>query len=309
MSLEKRVEGFDIFQTRFEHDRVGKLLVSHKIREDLFKKLQTAASLYISKSFSGDQFVRDEAELLFMLDKEYKNISNITPNGMIVPKRYNVLEYNLLVRSFSSIIDSLNIGDLISSWHIPLNLRYKQGEVNQENMLRHHPTEHIHSDSWAGESSESVTVHIPVFGDSERNHVAFYDPPQNFDEKWLGALPSYKDGEEISKKYTKVDFVPQKGSILLADFAGLHASTRFPEAQSRISIDTTFVLKRPGDNRSPEKIHHWRENERASQQTLSSLGNKKLFFFPDDDNSYVDSEGGFKHPTNLHILDLETKND
>ena len=309
MSLQNRIDAFDIFQSRFEHDRVGALLVAHKIRPDLFKKLQTAAALYISRGFSGDCYVHDEFELLKTLDEQYEQISNITPNGMVVPKRYNILEYNLLVRAFSSIIDSLGINDLISSWHIPLNLRYKQGAVNQANMLRHHPTEHIHSDSWAGESSESVTVHIPIFGDIERNHVAFYDPPETFEESWLGALPSYKDGEDIAKKYTKLEYVPSKGTILLADFAGLHSSTRLANAQSRISIDTTFVLRRPGDNRDPEKIHHWRENERASQETLSTLGSHKLFFFPDGADQFVDSEGGFKHPTNLHVLDLGIENE
>jgi|TARA_R100001594_G_scaffold94456_1_gene128654 hypothetical protein len=305
MSLENRIKGFDNLGTRFEHRRVGSLLVAHRIRPDLFERLQMAAALYISRSLKGDRFVRHESALMYALDMEYSDIRNITPNGMIVPKNYNTLEYNMLVRAFSSIIESLGITDLISSWHIPLNLRYKQGKVNEENMLRHHPTEHIHSDSWAGESSESVTVHIPIFGDTDRNYVSFYEPPSDFDESWLGALPSYKDGEEIAQRYTKLGYVPRKGDVHLADFAGLHASTRVPGAKSRITIDTTFVLKRPGDNRSPEKIHHWRENERASPHMLSNLGKEKLFYFPDGDDSFVDSEGGFKHPSNLHIMNLE----
>ena len=305
MSLKERIEAFDHLSGRFENERPGPLLLAHRIRPDLFKRLQTAAALYISKGFQEDFFVETEQEILEKLDREYDTVSNITPNGMIVPKRYNVLEYNVLVKAFSSIIDSLGINDLISSWHIPLNLRYKQGAVNQENMLRHHPTEHIHSDSWAGESSESVTVHIPIFGDTERNYVAFYDPPESFEESWLGALPSYKDGEEYAKQYTKLDYVPPKGNVMLADFAGLHASTRLPGAQSRLTIDTTFALKRPGDNRTPEKIHPWRENERATQKVLSSLGSERLFYFPDGAHDMVDSEGGFKHPTNLQILDLE----
>ena len=81
MSLQNRIDAFDIFQSRFEHDRVGALLVAHKIRPDLFKKLQTAAALYISRGFSGDCYVHDEFELLKTLDEQYEQISNITPNG------------------------------------------------------------------------------------------------------------------------------------------------------------------------------------------------------------------------------------
>ena len=305
MSLKKRTERFNDLASRFNNNRLAPLLLEHEIREDLFERLRTAAALYISKCFEEDCYVSDESDILKKLDNEYESIPNITPNGMVVPKRYNTLEYNLLVKAFSSVIESLGINELISSWHIPLNLRYKQGTPNEENMKRHHPTEYIHSDSWAGESSESVTIHIPVFGDFDRNHVLFYDPPDSFEESWLGALPSYKDGEKIAEKYTKVNHIPKKGNLILADFAGLHASTRLEGAQSRISIDTTFVLKIPGDNRDPEKIHPWRENERATQEVLESLGSEKLFFFADGANDIVDSEGGFKHPTNLKVLELK----
>ena len=91
MSLNERVEAFDHLSERFENDRPGRLLLSHQIRPDLFKRLQTAAALYISKGFQEDCFVETEQEILEKLDREYDTVSNITPNGMIVPKRYNVL--------------------------------------------------------------------------------------------------------------------------------------------------------------------------------------------------------------------------
>ena len=304
MSLKNRKKGFDNLESRFECDRVSSLLLSHQIDFELFKRLQSAASTYISKCLPGNRFITEEQQLLEVLENTKDMVGNITPNGMIVPKKHTVVEYNLLVSAFSAIIESLNINDLISSWHIPLNLRVKYSEVNNNNLKRHHPTEHIHSDSWAGESSESVTVHIPIFGDVKRNHVCFYEPPDSFQEDWLKPRPSYIDGQDVAKKYTKIDFIPDKGCVLLADFAGLHDSSRLAGAETRISIDTTFVLKRPGDTRSPEKIHPWRENERATQQILSSLGSEKLFYFPDSNDQFVDSEGGFKHPTNLKIIEL-----
>ena len=304
MSLKNRKRAFNVLKKRFRSRRVSSLLLEHKINDDLFKKLQIAAAVYISKCLPDNKFITNEKKLLKTLEELESSIPNITPNGMIVPKRHTILEYNLLVSAFSDIIESMNFNDLISSWHIPLNLRIKYGEINQANMKRHHPTEHIHSDSWAGESSESVTVHIPIFGDVPNNHVCFYEPPEEFEEEWLKPRPSYIDGEEIAKKYSKIDFVPRKGRILLADFAGLHASTRLPNAGPRISIDTTFVLKRPGDERKPETIHPWRENERASQETLGSLGSEHLFYFADTNEQFVDSEGGFKHPTNLEVLEI-----
>ena len=305
MSLKNREEGFDNLEKRFRCRRVSSLLLEHKINPSLFKRLQYTAATYISKCLPDNEFIVSEKKLLKTLEELQDAVANITPNGMVVPKRHTILEYNLLASAFSAIIESLDINDLISSWHIPLNLRVKYSQVNQANLERHHPTEHIPSDSWAGESSESVTVHIPIFGDVENNHVSFYEPPDTFEEHWLKPRPSYIDGEEIAKKYRKIDFIPKKGRLLLADFAGLHASTRLPHAGPRISIDTTFVLRRPGDDRPAEKIHPWRENERASQDTLQSLGTEKLFYFPDTNDQFVDSEGGFKHPTNLQVLELK----
>ena len=262
--------------------------------------------IYMSRCLPEAQVILDEEILLDTFERDRDRIKNITPNGMIVPKKHTTLEYNILVRAFVEIIESLEISDLILSWHVPLNLRIKFGEIDEDNLKRHHPTEHIHSDSWAGESTESVTTHIPIFGDSNRNHIVCYDPPQDFQEDWLGPLPSYADGAEIAGKYTKLDFKPQKGQLILADFASLHASSRLRGAGARVSIDTTFHLKRTKNENKPEVIHPWRAQERASHDVLVGLGQTHLFFFPDDINQIVDSKGGFKHASNLKIIKLET---
>ena len=304
MSLSSRKEGFDILASRFTNDRPNNLILSYKPSASATKKLQLATCLYISKTIGNDICITDETELLKTLNKHYDNIPNITPNGLIVPKRHLVIEYNLLVSAFINIVNELNINDLISSWHVPLNLRYKQGEVNQANMTRHHPTEHIHSDSWAGESTESVTIMVPIFGDTAHNRVKYYKPPNSFQEEWLGPLPSYKDGKKYAEQYTDIDFIAPKSNLILADFATLHASHRNSDAKDRISIDTTFVLKKPGDYREPEKIHEWREGERANPDDLVNLGSNQLLYFPDRNDEWVDSQGGFKHPSNLQMVDL-----
>ena len=302
MSLQSRKKAFGALTSRFQCERPGPLIARHKIQSSLFKRLQTVTAIYMSKCLGKNEFILDENELLQRFEKDYEKILNITPNGMIVPKRHTILEYNLLVQTFSMIIETLCIQDLISSWHIPLNVRIKFGEASEENLQRHHPTEHVHSDSWAGESSESVTTMIMIFGDVERNHISFYDPPSDFEEEWLRPRPTYLDGKVVADRYSRVNMIPEKGDLLVSDFAGLHSSTRLPNAQTRVSIDTTFVLKKTADHRTAESIHQWREGERAEPLALDSLGEKSLFYFPDSVDQHVDSEGGFKHPTNLEVI-------
>ena len=132
--------------------RPSSLICSSKISDEDWRHLQNSANLYMNKCLPNNSFITDENELLETFAQNKDSIKNITPNGLIVPKRHTVLEYNLLVNAVARIINSAGIGDWITSWHIPLNLRIKHNEINEENMKRHHPTEHIHSDSWAGES-------------------------------------------------------------------------------------------------------------------------------------------------------------
>jgi len=302
--LDARYKSFDELSSRSKCERPSRLITAYQPSEAAWNRFKLAATLYLCKCIPGNPLILDEAELLNTYYERQHEIKNITPNGMIVPKRHTILEYNAVVRAFAHIVDEIGINDLISSWHIPLNVRVKFSEINQENMTRHHPTEHVHSDSWAGESAESVTIMLPFFGDVERNHVCFYDPPDDFQESWLGPRPTYKDGEEIANRYKLNPFIPRKGQLVLTDFSSLHASTRKPGAGHRISIDTTFALKRNRGQGMQEVIHPWRENERLAPETLSKLGETHLFVFPDSVEQQVDSQGGFKHPTNLGVIPL-----
>jgi len=303
MGLKERKEAFDALAKRSPCQRPSSLVCLYDLSEDALERLRAAVNLYMTRCLPVGRIPANEKELMQAFLENWENIPNITPNGMIVPKRPTILEYNIVVRTFAEIVDSFNIGDLILSWHVPLNVRFKTGEVNEGNLERHHPTEHIHSDSWAGESAESVTVHIPLFGDTERNCMVFYDPPEHFQEDWLGPLPSYKAGADIASRYQKMDVKVKRGQAVLADFSTLHSSSRFPGAKARVSIDTTFALKKRKSSKK-ETIHPWRVNERASHDTLLGLGATHLFVFPDSMKQQVDSRGGFRHPSHLEIVNL-----
>jgi hypothetical protein len=282
------------------------LLLVHRIEPELARRLRAAAALYVSRCLPGRRTFGpdDEEALLAALVAHADAIPNLTPNGMLVPKRHTILEYNLLVRAIADVVSALDIADRIQSWHVPANLRVKFPAPSAENLARHHPTEHVHSDSWAGESSESVTLHLPIFGDLERNHVRFFSPPADFAEEWLRPLPTYAAGADVAARYGTLDFVPAKGEAILADFAMLHASHRLPGAGPRVSVDTTFALRRTASHVEAERIHPWRENERASHGVLAGIGETHLLLFPDSVGTQVDSQGGFKHPTTLRLVEL-----
>jgi hypothetical protein len=310
MSLQSRIERFSQMKAQFAGVADYPLIAVHRIRPDLFERLEHAICVFMSRCLPDGRLAVDEetvmAEFRRVRSIDRGLIRNCTPNGMLVPKNHTILEYNAVVAAYAAIIDSLQIGPFVSSWHVPLNVRYKDGEILEENMARHHPTEHIHSDSWAGESPASVTTILPILGDAARNCVRFYAPPPDFEESWLGPLPSYRDGAHIASRYTPLDIPFEKGYVYLADFGTLHASTRLPGAEPRVSIDTTFAMRCPSDEEAEAEIKMptWRKEERATQQDLLEIGRRKLFFFPDSVDQQVDSEGGFKHPTTLRLVSL-----
>jgi len=303
MSLQSRISDFDIITNRFACQRPGKLVCAHQPTPDLWERLRVAAALYLSKCLPGNRVILDDAELIRAFETERSNIRNITPNGMIVPKRHTILEYNALARAFADIISALNIRDMIHSWH-PINLRIKYAELDPANLERPLASERIHSDSWAGDSSESANVFVPLFGDTDRNCVTLYDPPYEFEESWLNCLPRYTDGQAIAEQYTKLDFVIGKGQIGIVDFATLHASTRLPGAGTRISLDTSFHVNRARGGGDFGLIHADRLEEYLAPEVLAGLGETHLFLFPDTVDQRRPNTSGYRHPANLHVVEL-----
>ena len=297
--LEHRIQTFANMALNFKHKKVVDLICAHNIKARKFFELQDSILKYLGKS--ANNYFDDASDMLGYYIDHYDNIPCITPNGLVAPKNNTVLEYNLICQNFYDIISNLNINHLIHSWHVPLNIRIKLGTAIGSNLTREYPTEYIHSDSWAGESSHSVTTMIPVFGDTYRNYVEYYEPPSNFKEEWLGPRPSYKDGDDVVQKYSKINYIAPIGTLNLVDFATLHRSHRESIAGVRVSIDTTFLLKR---NETQAVEHPWRTNERASPEIVHNLGKDYLFYFPDDPATIASNLGGFKHPTNLQIRKL-----
>lgn len=283
--------------------RPSPLVCLHTIESRLWDRLRMAAALYLSVCLPDRRVLVDERALLDALERGRERIPNITPNGMIVPKRHTILEFNSLARAFADIVDSLGLGDLVISWHVPLNLRIKFGRPTAENTGRSHETEVAHSDSWAGTYSDSVLVHLPVFGDLERNQLAFYEPPADFDESWLAPLPRFADGGDLAARYRRLDVTARAGQLVLADFATLHQSVRQPGAGARISIDTQFRLRRapiPG----AAVPHPSRAAEYMPHEVVTGLGERYLLFFPDGAEQRVDNQGGFRHPSHWKLVEL-----
>lgn len=229
---------------------------------------------------------------------------NMTPNGLLVPKKEFEEPYNHLVRRYLDVVRTLGIGPLIEAWHVAFSLRIKFGEPADRSLARPRASEIIHSDSWAGVSNKSIGLMIPIFGDIEANHVAFYAPPDDFHESWLGPRKTYRSGGRIARRYTRIPFVMSASQAILADFALLHVTERLPGAGTRGSLDATFTVDR-GDPTIPDLVHPDRDLEMASHAQVDGLGETWRLEFPMSVDDPVPEDVGYKYSASFRWVPIE----
>ena len=168
-NIAKRIERFsNIFEKK---DLVSPLIANIKLKKDSFNRIKNASILYLAKIMNLDYFP-DESTIMELIEKhEFKNI---TPTGMILPKNYSSIEYNLFLREYYSAISELYFFNKLESCHTPAHLRIKWPKTRKSDLERpRHAPEELHFDSWSGYSSLGLTFLIGVIGDIEKNRVNF----------------------------------------------------------------------------------------------------------------------------------------
>ena len=245
MSLELRRKYFADLTKDLKCNRINDLMIEIEIDQTLFDNLSLYAKIFLSKSVNKKEIILDEDLLVQKLIKDKHKIKNITPNGMIVPKRELGLDFNNLVKSYIEILSQLNVFEKIETFHFPPNLRLKYEKPEKQNLLRAHPTEAMHSDTWTGANKNWIASHVYILGDISGNHIRYAYPPENFNESWLDPLKEADSGKKYSKQFSIIDFTPKKGSIVLADATILHHSFTRDNGGIRVSLDTGFDISMP----------------------------------------------------------------
>ena len=162
MYLDIRRKNFEKLISKIKCNEINDLMVEVPIDEKLFENLRTYTMIFMSKSFNENFILTDEKLLLENLSLNHEKLKNMTPNGMMVPKRELALDFNNLLKSYVDILKSINVYDLIENFHFPPNIRLKLSETNKNNLLRAHPTEMMHSDTWTGANFNWIASHIYI---------------------------------------------------------------------------------------------------------------------------------------------------
>jgi len=209
-----------------------------------FNNLRTAVIYYVFSNLS--QFYKNEKfelcdDILDRYSEQIRGLPNITPGGVVLPKKQTQLEYNLVHGSMARIFKPM-FSSVLESIHAPINIRVVDGVPNSVADKRPRSSTKVHSDIWAGEPMEAMMVFCPIFGDMKGAGVSFFEP-KTFPQSLAQPLNDYLDGAFLLERvleYRNVAF--SEGNLLITDPFLLHQTIKSSN-KLRLSIDFRFIPK------------------------------------------------------------------
>lgn len=273
LKLRKRQDKFYNLLKNKKFSFSKKLIASGKVEKSNLNYLQeTSKNLLIASIIGANKEIKIKN---FSFDRilaeiKKKRPGNITHNGLVVPKKETTLEYNLFLKSFYFFIKNSKISNCLKYFIGPPQLRIKYG--TKKKRLKNNSSEYLHSDAWTQlNTKKSITIFIPIYGDTDRNYVEFYSPKDKFLEEWLDPKFFSDASADLFKYYQKTKVKYSIGKFMLADCSTLHRSIVLNSAKPRISIDIGII---PQNTERFKKLHNHIEKEK-----IDNIGFNSLFLF------------------------------
>lgn len=193
------------------------LMAQFKISDGEFSLLWASLALYLSRALHLDRVPTSDGEIS-SLSLDNVDLSNVTPNGAVVPKREYQVEFNAVLGCWSSIcrqMITLNPG-LLSRFRLTPNIRIKFGQELEKNVNRPLNTSIPHSDAWV-EGPWGMNCFLPVMGDCKGNTLLYYDTDE-FSEEYLLNSETYTSMQWVLNHYSAIpDIRAAVGSVNLSD--------------------------------------------------------------------------------------------
>jgi len=217
------------------------------INEKSINKLQNAVMYFV-----WDCIISSNPDLDIKIDSNfYKNYSeiikelpNITPNGLLVPKKENLLSFNKLQKIIYQEFEKNNLNNKIDKVQFPVNIRIQSGSFLGDKRPR--SSEKKHTDIWAGDPSGAIIVFLHIAGDHENIGINFFEP-SNFPKELLNTLDDYDQGNSKIGELKKLDVKYDDSGWIFADPFIIHQT--YKKANSiRISLDFRFMPKEKIDS-------------------------------------------------------------
>ena len=208
--------------------RSEELIIEVDLQPNVLHSLQSSIKNYILdclfESYTDSIFNPDLSveDLSHLYSEKIMGLPNRTPNGLLLPKRECSFSYNTVVKNTVRLASFLGLVDTCEAAYMPINVRLPWGDPSDQVAGRAYSSLKWHTDIWAGEWARSVMLHIPIFGDFEKNGIAFASPPDEFYPDYIRDIPDYAEGNNIAENRRQHNLSMRIGKAYLVDSFLLH---------------------------------------------------------------------------------------
>lgn len=208
-------------------------LEAHEVEEIKFAAL---TYLWHSASSAGCRLSIPTSDEWFLENaKVINSLPNVTPNGLILPKRETIVSYNFVHMITAKVTQRYFNERKIAAIHSPINIRLVDGTPNPSIDSRPRSSVKLHSDIWAAEPSNSMAVFLPIIGDIASTSVEFSEP-EDLSADLQRPLEDFAVGSEAARIARIYPFAFVKNHMVTMDSFCLHRTIKLG-ARFRLSID------------------------------------------------------------------------
>jgi hypothetical protein len=252
------------------------MCLGFNIHPRLIKDLRMSTKLFFLECLS-EYFQKEYDELQTIDDfvksyeEDIKVLPNITPNGLVLSKVETSCSYNQILKTAGKIIGYLGIAGNIDSIHFPVNIRLRWGSPDDYTLSRPYASTKWHSDIWAGESSENIMIHIPIFGDFKNNGISIAESQDGFFPDFVRHLDDYDEGNVITENTNSRNMEMEIGKAYMLDSFLLHKTNYVnPSFRAILSFPVVPRIKLASD------IYHnpRRDENYLDVETWMQIGRK-----------------------------------
>ena len=252
------------------------LFIEMKMKSGAYSELCDAVKAYMLgclRAAFPDQSFDSSQDILSAYEAQILELPNRTPNGVLMPKRDVMLEYNRIHSHVVKAFGGMQSGDLIGGMQLPPNVRVVGGNPDPKADVRPYASNKCHTDIWAGEPPEAILFVLPTIGDLNNTNVDYWEPDITNIEDFVQTLDDYSEGLQYSGNPKKYDARLHADHMYLIDAFTLHQTVRHGGG-IRISIDLRIRPSQLVDS------DHQREASRdcnyVSIDDWSAVGTKQL---------------------------------
>ena len=274
------------------------------IPPELLQSLQECCSNYLVESLRAanpQKLYFSSPHVLQDYRTDILRLPNMTPNGLVLPKKDNFLSYNQLHKAVGQIFKSFNIDSHVDKIHAPVNIRVINGSLSAADS-RPRASSKLHSDIWAGEFTNTVMLFLTAMGDVVNNGIEFYEPPQRFYKEFCEPLNDYLEGACLEVESEKYNCRLQDGFAYFTDPFLLHRTIK-KSPTLRLSIDFRFVPH--GKCVTDKEVDTERHKNYIDLSEWEKIGNTSILY---TDVTVSESHAENIGPKNAYAADYDILN-